>query len=700
MLKRKLISYHYLVIIFFLSFYFADLRTSTAIPSDTTRTQVAPGFFLTQINDFSTPLRITALEVNIARPGVSIRTALANNSMSNGFETTYDMANRYDQDDYKVVGAINGDYFGMRDPGNRYTFLRNMNIKDGEYVINGKRDFRSQFGVDNDGVPFFDMLDFFGEIILEEDVIIPISNVNQRRLNEGVVLYNHFFGNSSLTDENGVEILIYNEGKKAINEFVTFTVVSIEENIGNMTIPDNNHDVLSAAGNIANEIIEKVKVGDRIKLRMSFQPKKVEGRLYVGGLDNTIHGYNTARRSDELIIYDRKRGTGTRTNDRGIEVLVKPLDQVNFNGETELLVVEKESEVGNMYIPQDHVVLSAHGSSRIFLHFSVDAGDTLLLDLKSKPNIQNAKQLVGGGPRLISDGVFPEDWEGLEEFGHATEEHPRSAIGLSRDSTRLYLVVVDGRQPSSRGVTLEELANIMYDFGAWNAINLDGGGSSTLIVDDEWVHQPTHTGEMRPVGNSILIISEPHDEKVFGGIRIIPENKEVVVGNEFTLTAIGEDLWGDEVEINLNEIYWELLDHKVSQKNDSFIAREIGESKIAAHYKHSSEIYSDTAKIKIKQEISSDIDSKDHPKEFDLHQNYPNPFNTITNIRYTVPEESHVNISVYDVLGRKIETLTDQWHQTGYYSIGYDAKNMSTGIYLYELTTSSFIDRKKMMLIK
>ena len=63
--------------------------------------------------------------------------------------------------------------------------------------------------------------------------------------------------------------------------------------------------------------------------------------------------------------------------------------------------------------------------------------------------------------------------------------HPRSAVGLSADSRTLYLIAVDGRQePHSRGVTLGELANIFIQFGAHNAINLDGGGSTSLVVKD------------------------------------------------------------------------------------------------------------------------------------------------------------------------------------------------------------------------
>jgi len=66
----------------------------------------------------------------------------------------------------------------------------------------------------------------------------------------------------------------------------------------------------------------------------------------------------------------------------------------------------------------------------------------------------------------------------------ATARHPRSAIGLSADERSLLIVAVDGRQDHSRGVTLEELGKLMQSLGAHQALNLDGGGSTTLVVKD------------------------------------------------------------------------------------------------------------------------------------------------------------------------------------------------------------------------
>jgi len=93
------------------------------------------------------------------------------------------------------------------------------------------------------------------------------------------------------------------------------------------------------------------------------------------------------------------------------------------------------------------------------------------------------------------------------------------------------------------------------------------------------------------------------------------------------------------------------------------------------------------------------------PAEFALHQNYPNPFNPQTKIRYDLPENSMVNITVYDMLGREVKTLVNQAQNAGFKSIIWDATNdygkaISAGIYLYQIQAGDYIHTQKMVLLK
>jgi len=86
--------------------------------------------------------------------------------------------------------------------------------------------------------------------------------------------------------------------------------------------------------------------------------------------------------------------------------------------------------------------------------------------------------------------------------------HPRTAVGYSRDKRFLVMAVIDGRQPGySRGVDLYELAAIMLEFGCYEALNLDGGGSSTLVICNKIVNHPSDPTGPRPVANALLVIS-------------------------------------------------------------------------------------------------------------------------------------------------------------------------------------------------
>ncbi|MDP6726616.1 MAG: T9SS type A sorting domain-containing protein, partial [Candidatus Marinimicrobia bacterium] len=93
------------------------------------------------------------------------------------------------------------------------------------------------------------------------------------------------------------------------------------------------------------------------------------------------------------------------------------------------------------------------------------------------------------------------------------------------------------------------------------------------------------------------------------------------------------------------------------------------------------------------------------PDEFALHQNYPNPFNPVTTIQYDIPEETHVNLIIYDILGREVKTLLNQTEQPGYKSIRWNGRNnagqeISAGMYFYRLETTGFVKVHKMVLLK
>jgi len=93
------------------------------------------------------------------------------------------------------------------------------------------------------------------------------------------------------------------------------------------------------------------------------------------------------------------------------------------------------------------------------------------------------------------------------------------------------------------------------------------------------------------------------------------------------------------------------------------------------------------------------------PDQFELDQNYPNPFNPVTTIRYGVPEASHVRVSIFNMLGRRVKLLVNEDKNPGYYTVVWDGKStegssVSSGLYIYVMEGKDFRDTRKMVLIK
>jgi hypothetical protein len=88
------------------------------------------------------------------------------------------------------------------------------------------------------------------------------------------------------------------------------------------------------------------------------------------------------------------------------------------------------------------------------------------------------------------------------------------------------------------------------------------------------------------------------------------------------------------------------------------------------------------------------------PDKFEVYQNYPNPFNPSTTIRFNIPSGGFTNLSVYNMLGQKVETLLNKRLDAGSYRYDWHPSGLSSGVYYYILKSDNYSDTKKMLLIK
>jgi flagellar hook assembly protein FlgD len=119
-------------------------------------------------------------------------------------------------------------------------------------------------------------------------------------------------------------------------------------------------------------------------------------------------------------------------------------------------------------------------------------------------------------------------------------------------------------------------------------------------------------------------------------------------------------------------------------------------SKVSTVVKDGSSFVLENSSVNILKVSSENI----VPNEYSLEQNYPNPFNPTTTIKFSIPEVSNVKLTIYNAIGQKVAEIVNSTMEPGSYSINWDATNVASGLYFYELNTNNFSSVKKMMLLK
>lgn len=187
------------------------------------------------------------------------------------------------------------------------------------------------------------------------------------------------------------------------------------------------------------------------------------------------------------------------------------LRAIDARGDTlRYVVVEAAVPRSGSAIPANGAVLAAYGD-RVPSWQRAQPGDTVPVLLTTRPRLPDGRSpalLLGGWPRLLEQGVNVAREAAIREgtiSRNAEARHPRTAVGVSRDRRTMWLYVVDGRSTTSVGMTTTELADALRALGAWDALNFDGGGSTTLVVDGQVINAPSDATGERAVGNMLLV---------------------------------------------------------------------------------------------------------------------------------------------------------------------------------------------------
>ena len=297
-----------------------------------------------------------------------------------------------------------------------------------------------------------------------------------------------------------------------------------------------------------------------------------EGSMtFESGAKYSFH-LNTRRGDDEILLYTPQwqfydsysgkmhKAGYTGTNAYGVEVKVRPVgENVLYGNSLQLEVIEQpEVEVGNMAIPADGYVISAHGRARKYIS-ELKKGDIVIANIGFRADVRPTavKEVVGGFPNILKSGrvlpapSYPEHLSGPE---------PRSAVGYNEDKTRMIMLVVDGRNAGgSSGVTQKQLADIMRNIGCYDAMNFDGGGSSTMYIDGFGVKNvPSSSsldkrpeGTPRTVVNGFFAVATAPVDNEIASIEIREKSLSLSAGESVVPVVYGYNQYGVLVSTDL-----------------------------------------------------------------------------------------------------------------------------------------------------
>jgi len=232
--------------------------------------------------------------------------------------------------------------------------------------------------------------------------------------------------------------------------------------------------------------------------------KRISVRWYLVTPAGRFHfdGINQQREDGQAVLYNWAFHRSTLTNPGGTEWTIKEGRVVSI------------SKAGDSPIPVEGFVASFGPGRRFGPPGSVAPGvDVTIGNVILSPDAaldarwNRFSEVLGGTPVLLSEGKLPDLTRERVRASFVEERHPRTAVCIKPNGHWL-LVVVDGRQPKlSQGMNLLELATLLSNEDCQDALNLDGGGSSTLVIKHEIKNNPSDFGVERPVSDALLVLT-------------------------------------------------------------------------------------------------------------------------------------------------------------------------------------------------
>ena len=329
-----------------------------------------------------------------------------------------------------------------------------------------------------------------------------------------------------------------------------------------------NYEIISAPPLKTNKsprpafVLNRSGQPDIVELAFRGELASSSGRRY------RLAGVNRPRSGGGIIIYTPRLGKATPYGEGVVEVVLGNITGTSKGGRWKLTSGHKHRakvvevrQGGGTKIPRSGAVLSAIGEGATSLR-GLKRGGKVWFRFKRLGSRSDVREAIGGWPVLVR--------RGKNQFTPGkTARHPRTAVGYN--NKEIYFAVVDGRRSGwSRGMTYYELGELMLRMKCYEALNLDGGGSSTMWVRGT-LRNKVSDGRERPVANALAVTSSAPRTGRLEKLLIDPSELSILTGQSTVLSAKGSDMYYNPVPVK-GAIKWS-ADKKIGKVEQDGVFR-------------------------------------------------------------------------------------------------------------------------------
>ena len=294
---------------------------------------------------------------------------------------------------------------------------------------------------------------------------------------------------------------------------------------------------------------------------------------------------NYPRRDGELMVYNSYMGPSTRTKAGGREIALKPAEGAEWrvNKSVKFTVDGSWSSDGNMAVPSpDGIVISCGKDYHNEFIDGLKAGDVVKLKIGlSLPAFEGIKpdvrDVIGGDVRILKENVVTT--EAIRWINTPGSSYPRSLTGYSKDRDLLVIAAVDGGTAQSAGLSYYESADLMRALGCYDALDLDGGGSTALYLSHKGIANHPRDGQERAVGNALYFaIDAPAAENELASIAFADHAKVLPQYGSYKPVIYGYDRHGRLVDTDVKDFELSVDDGfgRVSADKGYIVAEKTG----------------------------------------------------------------------------------------------------------------------------